>query len=83
MAALVLGFIFLKVIQKLCSIIPAPDYAQFGTFTTVVSDVANIFRWANTFLPVNILLILLSLTAMLFSIKIFWKIIKLFIDIFK
>lgn len=83
MASLIINFALIKLIQLLVRFIPTNDYSTLTSFTSVSSHVVNIFAWANKFIPVDLILVLLTLTATLFFIKMFWKLITIISQVFK
>ena len=83
MATIAINFLLLKIIQMFVGLLPNNDYEQLNGFLDVSSHVLNIFAWVNQFVPTQLILILLSLSASLFFIKMFWKIINKAVNIFK
>lgn len=78
-----LSLLLVKIITVILKLLPTPDFGQIDGFLSVTSHVANIFAWAQQFIPVGLILTLFSLTILSYSCKFLWKIANVIISFFK
>lgn len=78
-----LSLLLVKIITVILKLLPTPDFGQIDGFLSVTSHVANIFAWAQQFIPVGLILTLFSLTILSYSGKFLWKIVNVLIKFFK
>jgi hypothetical protein len=82
MAQLIITLGLLKVIQLFCKLVPSVDYSSLDSYTSGFNNILNIFAWVNKFVHTGLILVLFSVTASMFMVKVFWRIIDKFISIF-
>ena len=78
-----LSLLIVKIITVILKLLPTPDFGQIDGFLSVTSHVANIFAWAQQFIPVGLILTLFSLTLVAYSGKFLWKIANIIVSFFK
>lgn len=78
-----LSLLIVKIITVILKLLPTPDFGQIDGFLSVTSHVANIFAWAQQFIPVGLILTLFSLTLVAYSGKFLWKISNIIVSYFK
>lgn len=78
-----LSLLLVKLVSFFLKFLPSPDFGQIDGFLSVTSHVANIFAWAQQFLPVGLILTLFSLTLLAYSGKFLWKLAHVLIMFFK
>lgn len=78
-----LSLLLVKIITVILKLLPTPDFGQIDGFLSVTSHVANIFAWAQQFIPVGLILTLFSLTLVAYSGKFLWKIANIIVSYFK
>lgn len=78
-----LSLLLVKIIVVILKVLPSPDFSQIDGFLSVSSHVANVFAWAQQFIPVGLILTLFSLTIFAYSAKFLWKMANVLIQFFK
>lgn len=68
-----LYFIGLKVFDMVLHLIPNVNLDSIDNFIDTGLQLKNIFAWVNQFIPTDILVLLLGLTATLVMVKFFYR----------
>lgn len=80
---MIISLLLIKLVSLILKAVPDANFEQIEGFLSVTSHVANIFAWARMFLPVDLIIIFLALTALMYTSKFMFKLVNLILNFFK
>lgn len=80
---MVIGLLLVSIVAVILRALPAASFDQIDGFLSVTAHVTNIFSWSQQFLPVGLIATLLTITALMYTGKMLWALVKLIVSFFK
>lgn len=80
---MLIGLLLVSIVSVILRALPSASFEQIDGFLSVTSHVTNIFSWSQQFLPVTLICTLLALSALMYSGKLIWALVKLIVSFFK
>lgn len=80
---MLIGLLLVSIVSVILRALPPASFDKIDGFLSVTSHVTNIFAWSQQFLPVGLICTLLTISALMYTGKMLWVLVKLIINFFK